>query len=367
MADRTVLISESILEDIADSLRQKSGDNILIKPSEFAQKVNNIVSGSGQEPETCTVTFKSSYESSESWPSDGAIYAIIYTAYEDGNFITKNMQFSDANATGEKICTNIVKNSIALMCSNSICTSYRMTGNIELLKMYSAYNYQNGHQEHIHSIQISSDGVFQTYHCFLKGTQILLSDKSVKPIELITYKDQLLVWDFDNGCYAIAHPLWIKKAQTSISYYECIFSDGTILKVVGGRGHAHRIYCLETNRFEYANDCIGKMVMSQNGPVKMESCEIKQEEVEFYNIITDYHMNLYANGILSSTGLSNIYPIEDMKYVIKEHELIPIEAFDNCPEKYYYGLRLGEQKEYTLERLNEKLKEIQSLAIENGK
>lgn len=367
MADRTVLISENILEDVADSLRQKSGDNILIKPSEFAQKISNIAEGGGQEPETCTVTFKCSYESSESWPSDGAIYAVMYTAYEDGNFITKNTQFSGANVTGEKICTNIIKNSIALMCSDTNCTSTRATDNIKLLKTSQAYDYKNNYGEYVYTIKISGDGVFQAYHCFLKGTQILLSDKSVKPIELITYKDQLLVWDFDNGCYATAHPLWIKKAQTSISYYECIFSDGTILKVVGGRGHAHRIYCLDTNRFEYANDCIGKMVMSQNGPVRMESCEIKEEKVEFYNIITDYHMNLYANGILSSTGLSNIYPIEDMKYIIEKRELIPIEAFDNCSEKYYYGLRLGEQKEYTLERLNEKLKGIQSLAIENGK
>ena len=35
----------------------------------------------------------------------------------------------------------------------------------------------------------------------------------------------------------------------------------------------------------------------------------------FYNVITENHYNLFANGILTSCKLSNKYHIEDMKYV----------------------------------------------------
>ena len=45
------------------------------------------------------------------------------------------------------------------------------------------------------------------------------------------------------------------------------------------------------------------------------SVEFKPEEVDYYNIITDKHFNLFANGILTSCKCSNMYRIEDMKYV----------------------------------------------------
>ena len=36
---------------------------------------------------------------------------------------------------------------------------------------------------------------------------------------------------------------------------------------------------------------------------------------DYYNIITDKHFNLFANGILTSSKCSNLYHIENMKYV----------------------------------------------------
>ena len=38
--------------------------------------------------------------------------------------------------------------------------------------------------------------------CFVEGTEITLADGSIKKIEDITYEDELLVWDFDHGCFA---------------------------------------------------------------------------------------------------------------------------------------------------------------------
>ena len=203
--------------------------------------------------------------------------------------------------------------------------------------------------------------------CYLKNTLIALVNNQAKKVQDITYQDDLLVWDFDNGCYASAKPLWIKQSQIATQYYHCIFEDKSTLDLIGGRGHAHRIFCLDTNRFEYANDCIGKTIMTQNGPMKLLSCDIIEDNVEFYNIITDYHMNCFANKVLTSTGFSNIYPIENMKYIVDTNrEIIPIEAFANCPEEYYYGMRLGEQVNYTMERMNEKIQNMAAIALPKG-
>lgn len=203
--------------------------------------------------------------------------------------------------------------------------------------------------------------------CYLKNTLITLANNQTKKVQDITYQDDLLVWDFNNGCYASAKPLWIKQSQIATQYYHCVFEDNSTLDLVGGRGHAHRIFCLNTNRFEYANDCIGKIIMTQNGPMKLLSCDVIEDNVEFYNIITDYHMNCFANKVLTSTGFSNIYPIENMKYIVDTNrEIIPIEAFTNCPEEYYYGMRLGEQVNYTMERMNEKIQNMAAIALPKG-
>lgn len=205
------------------------------------------------------------------------------------------------------------------------------------------------------------------YFCYLKNTLITLANNQTKKVQDITYQDDLLVWDFDNGCYASAKPLWVKQSQIATQYYHCVFEDNSTLDLVGGRGHAHRIFCLDTNRFEYANDCIGKTIMTQNGPMKLLSCDIIEDNVEFYNIITDYHMNCFANKVLTSTGFSNIYPIENMKYIVDTNrKIIPIEAFANCPKEYYYGMRLGEQVNYTMERMNEKIQNMAAIALPKG-
>ena len=74
----------------------------------------------------------------------------------------------------------------------------------------------------------------------------------------------------------------------------------------------------------------------------MVSWEKVNEEIDSYNIITNYHMNLFANGILTSCVFSNIYPVEDMKYVKTENETISLKDLDEIDEKYIHGLRLNE-------------------------
>lgn len=182
--------------------------------------------------------------------------------------------------------------------------------------------------------------------CFVEGTEITLADRSTKKIEDITYEDRLLVWDFDNGCFASAKPLWIMKAQTGMTYNEITFEDGTNLKTVLD----HRVFNYDLQKFTSTMDeketPIGTRVFKQDGSkTKLVARKVVNKEVNVYNIITDYHMNLFANGILTSLRLNNLYAIENMKFVNDKRQVTPKEKFAGIPEKYIKGLRLEEQPE----------------------
>lgn len=72
------------------------------------------------------------------------------------------------------------------------------------------------------------------------------------------------------------------------------------------------------------------------------SKKVIYEEVDFYNVITYYHMNLFTNNILTSCRYSNSYRIKDMKYVKDKRVLHTKDEF-NIDEKWFYGLRMAEQ------------------------
>lgn len=210
------------------------------------------------------------------------------------------------------------------------------------------------------ALRIDGNGTITNNPCFVSGTKIMLFNNSTKPVQDITYDDNLLVWDFDNGCYASAKPLWIKKTQTTASYYRCKFADGTVLKLVGSNGNCHRVFSIEDGAFIYATECVGKQIMTINGPIALISCELIEEETEFYNIITDYHLNLFAEGILTSCRLNNIYPIIDMKFIKDDRQIRPYEAYRDIDIKFYKGLRLGEQTN-DIEMLNKYISRLYTL------
>ena len=179
--------------------------------------------------------------------------------------------------------------------------------------------------------------------CLAEGTLIRMADGSTKPIEDITYDDELKVWDFDKGCYGSAKPLWIMQGSVAPYYWLCKFEDGTELKLIGNNGKSHRVFNYDDQIFEYPQDCMGNRVYTLNGVTKLVSCEKVKEPIKYYNVITNYHMNLFANDVLTSCRYSNVYEIEDMKYVHDGRPVLPASTF-GLPEEYYYGLRLGVQR-----------------------
>ena len=192
---------------------------------------------------------------------------------------------------------------------------------------------------------MNGDGTVTTryYVCLIEDTPITLADGLYKMIQDITYEDDLLVWDFDKGEFASAKPIWIQQERKAIEYNHLVFSDGSELNTI----NQHRIFNIEKGMFTYPmtdDTPIGTTTFNDKGEfVTLVSKEVIEKEVSYYNIITDYHINLFAGSILTSCRLSNIYPVEDMKYVKDDRDIIDYEEFNNIPIEYYYGLRLGEQ------------------------
>ena len=157
--------------------------------------------------------------------------------------------------------------------------------------------------------------------CMIEGTQITLADGTTKAIEDITYDDELLVWNFYDGKFDKAKPSWIKVEQTAPRYNLVKFSNGSEVGFVGPGGNIgyHRIFNKEAGAFTHtgvADTPNGTTTFAQDGTFPtVVSQEVVEKEVKFYNVITDKHYNIFANGILTSCRLSNMYDIEDMKYV----------------------------------------------------
>ena len=160
--------------------------------------------------------------------------------------------------------------------------------------------------------------IYASFECLIEGTQITLADGSTKAIEDITYDDELLVWDFYEGKLSTAKPKWI-KVEGKCNWYSLVkFSNGSWLGSAGPKGH--RIFDANNNCFTYTSETpTGTLTYDQHGYFpEVVSQEIIKGEVKYYNIITDKHFNLFANGILTSCRLSNKYKIENMKYVGEE-------------------------------------------------
>ena len=179
--------------------------------------------------------------------------------------------------------------------------------------------------------------------CLAEGTLITLADGTTKAIEDIAMTDSLRVWDFDLGQPAEAKPLWIKQTESTTQYNLLTFSDGTTLKTI----NQHRIFNKEAGAFTYpmtAATPVGTTTVNVAGEevTLVDKCIIV-DTVNYYNVITNHHLNLYADGILTSMRYNNIYPIADMRFVKDDRVLRDANEFAGIDQRWITGLRLSEQ------------------------
>ena len=150
----------------------------------------------------------------------------------------------------------------------------------------------------------------------LHGQSVILSDTSIKSIEDITYDDELLVWNFDEGKFDKAKPAWIKKAETADYYFKNTYRSGKKILTAGNSdsdpcyGH----YNMTKNEFSHTLTTITDTIYTKDGPDEHMSCEKVYGKCEFYNIYTKKHFNYFVNGVLVSDYLNNFRQMKDMKF-----------------------------------------------------
>ena len=195
-----------------------------------------------------------------------------------------------------------------------------------------------------------------SYACFKEDTEITLSDLSKKKIQDITYNDKLLVWDFDNGCMNIDNVFWIKKEEIADYYYHITLENGNTIDLIGSNGKCHRLFNYDDQIFESATDLIGKNIYTRQGIFKVVDCVRINESCKFYNIITENHINLFANDILTSCKYNNALPIVNMRFVKDNVEIdsmklrkLMLAGLKNDDIKWYNVLKLQYNNDKSIE------------------
>jgi hypothetical protein len=195
---------------------------------------------------------------------------------------------------------------------------------------------------YVHSIPVTDAWEVAYGPCLVAGTLMSLADGSQKKIEDVTHNDVLSVWNFDLGEPSEARPLWVKQAQTANDYTLLKFSNGTELRTVGH--HIFNKQAGEFTRITTDDTPMGTITVNEHGEeITIVSKELIKETVNYYNIWTQYHLNAYANGVLTGNRYCNIYPVVDMKYVKDDRALRSVEEFAGIDSKYISGMRLQEQ------------------------
>ena len=193
--------------------------------------------------------------------------------------------------------------------------------------------------------------------CLVEGTKITLANGKTKNIEDITYFDLLKVWSYDSGSVTYEYPIWIEKKDTSESYQETKFSDGSILKTTG----FHGVYDVNRKEFISVDDYdkfkvgteIAKIEDNKIKKIKVVSIKTVHKKVNYYHVISTRYYNIIANDILTTDGttmLSNLYGFEDdikwpenRKDILKNNKYSYSEL-NILPYYMFKGLRAEEAK-----------------------
>lgn len=206
----------------------------------------------------------------------------------------------------------------------------------------------------------------ETDICLAAGTKISLVGGR-KKIEDVCYSDDLLVWDFDNANFTSSKPVWMVKPFKSSRYSVVFFDNGSELRTIDD-GKGHRIFNVEKGMFTHlmSDDTpVGTTTVGRDGSfVRVVGKEIVKARTTFYNVIANRHMNVFANDILTSTGLNNLYPISGMRFVKEGRSLRKKEEF-GVSDELFYGLRLHEQP-VSYEGLKEKIDRLVKRCITTG-
>jgi hypothetical protein len=129
-------------------------------------------------------------------------------------------------------------------------------------------------------------------------------------------------------------------------YFLNKYKSGKIFKTTGqmGSGFGHRVFNMDKKKFIYDVESVGSRVYTLDGIDLHMSCERIDEPCEYYNIITEGHFNLFANRLLTSCSLNNIYEfdVDSMKFIKDGRTPRTLSDYNGISQKWFDGLRLSE-------------------------
>ena len=183
--------------------------------------------------------------------------------------------------------------------------------------------------------------------CVTPDTLVTLADGTQKRIDAVTYEDQLLVWDFYNGKYAVAPAAIIfNHGYADNTIIKLSFSDGTVVKVA----NLHQFYDNDLNKFvsidadsvaQYVGHSFAKQSSDGYTTATLDGYEISVEYEAAYGIISAYHYNIIVEGMISTDFMLEDYDLfnyfelgenmtfdeEQMKADIEKYGLYTYEDF----------------------------------------
>jgi len=218
--------------------------------------------------------------------------------------------------------------------------------------------------------------------CLIEGTLIALADGTSKPIEDISYRDILKVWNHETGSVGAEHPARIEKSSVATSYQLITFSDGTTLGTVSWHG----IFDVNANEFVSVDDpsrfyvglTVYKVENDQLVPVTVTNIEQIEETVNVYYVTSSNYYNIISNNLLTTNGnviTSNFYGFEEEnikwpatrdEFLSDPDNLYKYEDFVDIgiPLRMFNDLRLGEAA--YLQRYGISLEDFKNYLVDNN-
>ena len=189
--------------------------------------------------------------------------------------------------------------------------------------------------------------------CLVEGTKILLANGEYKNIEDIEYEDLLTVYNHVTGKVTYVYPIWLENKQVNDNYIKVTLEDNTFINFTKD----HSIYNADTNMYASILDSnqidvgsnVYKIKNNKLVKVKIKKIEKIKKKVNYYNIVSTIHYNVFSNDILTSdstAAISNIYGFnEDTTYSnnylkISNGKELSYDKVNFIPKYLYYGLNL---------------------------
>ena len=249
----------------------------------------------------------------------------VYTILLDGFSFVKTFEYSG----GEWRASGIT---IVSQTSNSVEAIIIDSGDTYLASYENGKTLEGDTEANVSDFDgFDSHKVYSWWQCFVEGTKITLSDGSTKLVQDIQYGDKVLCYDFTNGTQTTSYIDWMIPERIATKYWEIMLSDGTILNLVGSNGKSHRLYNITKQRFDYPQDFeADDLTLKEDGTTaRVVSCKQIEKTVKFYNIASHEHINVYANGVLTSNRLNNRFKIVGNKFT-DEKVMTDKEVEDYC-------------------------------------